>query len=59
MLGEGYFCLQGWCKLQKNWQENKVLFLHHDTMVLTLSVGFTGSFENDEVFGYANSLVEI
>ena len=34
MLGEGYFCLQGRCKLQKNWQEDKVVFLH-DTMFVT------------------------
>lgn len=25
MLGEGYYSLQGWCQLQKDWQENKVL----------------------------------
>jgi hypothetical protein len=38
MLGEGHFCLQGWCELQKNWQENKVLFflLYHKVAKLII-----------------------
>jgi hypothetical protein len=40
MLGERYFCLQGWCKLQKNWQENKVRFSQHNTMVVTYQLIF-------------------
>ena len=38
MLGEGHFCLQGWCELQKNWQENKVPFflLYHKVAKLII-----------------------